>query len=145
MKKPVKVALFVALGSFALLVATCGGFAAWLYSSSDRLAAEGKAAMREGAHFGGGKGAEECVGEALRRLSTQDLGIVGEATNKVFLEACLDVAQAPPGFCHGVPPRDEILKTATWLLARCEGAGRPNDQPCTRLLGAIQEYCLEPR
>ncbi len=144
MKKGTRTALFIAAGALGVLLATCGGAAAWLYANSDRLAEQGKATMREGAHFGGGKDAPACVDEALRRLYASDLGIIGEATNKVFLEACLDVAKRPPGFCDGAPPRGEILKSADWLLERCQAAGHPNDQPCTRLLGAIQERCLEP-
>lgn len=145
MKNPGRVALFIGLGVFALVLATCGGVVAWFYGNSEALAEQGKAAMRDGAHFGGGKDANACVDEALRRLRELDLGFIGEATNKVFLEACLDVASRPAGFCDGVPPRDEILQSAGWLLARCEALGRPDDQPCTRLLGAVQESCLEKR
>lgn len=145
MTRGTRIALALGLGVVLLGLALIGGVAAWLYGNSDRLAEEGKAAMHDGAHFGGGKEAPACVDEALRRLKEQDLGIIGEATNKVFLEACLDVTKRPAGFCDGVPPRDEILKSASWLLSRCEAAGRANDQPCTRLLGAVQESCLEVR
>ena len=143
MKKGTRTALFVVVGACALLFATCGGIVAWLAANADRLTEQGKAAMHDGAHFGGGKQAPACVEEALRRLEQADLGIVGEATNKVFLEACLDVAARPPGFCDGVPPRDQILTSATWAMDRCAQGGRANSQPCTRLVGAIQEKCLE--
>lgn len=143
MNKGTRTLLFVVLGACALLFATCGGVAAWLYLNADRLSEQGKAAMRDGAHFGGGKQAPACVEEALRRLDQRELGILGEATNKVFLEACLDVAVLPPGFCDGVAPRDQIIASASWALRRCEEAGRANHQPCTRLVGAIQERCLE--
>ena len=143
MKKGTRTALLIVLGACALVVATCGGAAAWLFANSDRLTEQGKAAMHDGARFGGGQQAPTCVEEALRRLEQADLGILGEATNKVFLEACLDVPKLPPGFCEGVPPRDQIIKSATWAMSRCAQAGRANSQPCTRLVGAIQEKCLE--
>lgn len=142
MTRGVKIALFVALGFVLVVLGTCGGVYAWFQANAERLAAEGKASMREGAHFGGGKEAPACVEEALRRLDQGDLGIVGEAKNKTFLEACLGVATRPAGFCDGIPPRDQIIASATWALDRCAALGRPQSQPCTRLVGAIQERCL---
>ena len=128
------VAVIVVLGGV-----TCGGAYLWFRQNSERLATEGKAAMDEGKNFGTGKSAQVCVDEALRRL-TGDLGIIGEAQNKVFFESCLKVATLPEGFCKDIPPRSEIMRTATWAVARCASLSR-SDQPCTRLVGAIQERC----
>ncbi|MBI1944162.1 MAG: hypothetical protein HYS27_00630 [Deltaproteobacteria bacterium] len=144
MSRGTRIALFVGLGLVLLVVATCGGVYACFQMNADRLAEEGKAAMRDGAHFGGGQQAPACVDEALRRLDQGDLGIVGEATNKVFLEACLGVAARPAGFCDGIPPRDQLIASATWAVARCGQLGHPGSQPCSRLVGAIQERCLAP-
>lgn len=138
-----RIAALVGAGLLLLVLGTCGGVYAWFQMNADRLAEQGKAAMRDGAHFGGGQQAPVCVAEALRRLTQGELGIVGEATNKVFLESCLDVAKRPTGFCDGVPPRDQIIASASWALARCEALGQGGSQPCTRLVGAIQENCLE--
>ncbi len=143
MSRGARIALFVGLGLVLLVVGTCGGVYAWFQLNADRLAEQGKAAMHDGAHFGGGQEAPVCVTEALLRVTQGDLGIVGEATNKVFLESCLDVAKRPAGFCDGVPPRDQVIASATWALARCEALGHGGSQPCTRLVGAIQESCLE--
>lgn len=132
-------AALAAVVVFGLGAALVGGFF-WLQSHSEELAVQGKAALRAGHEFGRGKEAPACVDEALGRLGGSP-GIVAEATNKVWLAACLKSARVPAGYCDDVPPRNEIMRSATWALERCAELGR-EDQPCTRLVGAIQERCL---
>lgn len=138
-----KIAIGVVVALLLASGATCGGFYLWLRNNGDRLRAEGMATMKAGAEFGQGKDASACVAEAVRRLATVD-GIVAEAGNKVFLESCLKTARLDSAVCEGVPPRDEIIRSATWAIVRCEALGKGGDKPCTRLVGAIQERCLKP-
>lgn len=128
--------------SVLLVVAAVGAGFLWLQNNADTLAEQGKAAMRDGYDFGRGKQATACLDEALARLSDTS-GLIAEATNKVWLASCFKSADIPPGFCDDVPPRSEIVQSATWAVGRCEKAGR-KDQPCTRLVGAVQERCLAP-
>ena len=136
-----KVAFAVLGGVLVAGFAMCGGGYLWLQSNSDRLQEQGKAIAKEGGGFGLGKDAPACAAEAVRRLVTLD-GVVAEATNKVFLESCLKTARVDAAFCQGVPPRNEILQSATWAIRRCEPLGRKNDSACSRLVGAIQARCL---
>lgn len=139
-----KVAIAV-VGVLVLVVGgTCAGVALWLNANADDLQAKGKVIMQEGAAFGRGKPARACVDEGLRRLPNLD-GIMAEATNKVFVESCLKTATVDAAFCAGVPPRDEIMKSATWAVELCAALGKAGDQSCSRLVGAIQERCLKPR
>jgi hypothetical protein len=139
-----KVAIAVVGGLVLLAGGTCGGIALWLNAHGDELQAKGKVVMQEGASFGKGKPARACVDEGLRRLPNLD-GIMAEATNKVFVESCLKTATIDAAFCAGVPPRDEIMQSATWAVSTCASYGKPGDQSCSRLVGAIQERCLKPR
>lgn len=139
-----KVAITVVAVLVLVIAGTCGGIALWINANADDLQAKGKAVMQEGAAFGSGKPAGACVDEGLRRLPNLD-GIMAEATNKVFVESCLKTATLDAAFCAGVPPRDEIMKSATWAVDLCASLGKPGDQSCSRLVGAIQERCLKPR
>jgi hypothetical protein len=139
-----KVAIAVVGGLLLVGGGTCAGVALWLNSNADDLQAKGKVVMQEGAAFGKGKPARACVDEGLRRLPNLD-GIVAEATNKVFVESCLKTATLDAAFCAGVPPRDEIMQSATWAVSMCESLGKPGDQSCSRLVGAIQQRCTKPR
>jgi hypothetical protein len=145
MRTGVKVLLGVT-GAAALLVAgTCGAGILWIQSNQEDLREQGLVALKEGGRFGSGKEAPACVEEGLARLSDSSFDVLSEARNKVWVEACLKTATLPAGFCDGVPPRDEILASASWAVTRCERAGRPGSQPCARLIGAVQERCLTPR
>lgn len=135
-----KVVLGIVVGGFLLCGLGVGGVVWWFDQNKGELKARGEAAMAEGKAFAEGKLAEECVTEALRR-NQQDDGIVAGATHKMFLKACLSAAEVPEDFCASVPPRDEIMASATWALDACAERGLPGDQPCTRLVAAVQEHC----
>lgn len=137
-----KVAIVVVIGLVLVVGGTCGGIAFWLNAHGDELQAKGKVVMQEGAAFGKDKPARACVDEGLRRLALLD-GIMAEATNKVFVESCLKTATMDAQFCIGVPPRNEIMQSATWAVSTCAAYGKPGDQACSRLVGAIQERCLK--
>jgi len=129
--------------AIVLAVVAVGGGWWWLQAHKDELMEKGSSAMHEGDEYGKGKDGNACVDEAVRRLSTTK-GILNEATNKVFLESCLRTVTIPAGFCDGIPPRDEIMKSATWALSFCQTRSSTAElhQQCTRLVGAIQERCL---
>ena len=129
----------------------------WLRAHKDELQRTGKESFRDGAHYGIGKDANACVVEAERRLrhvgsspvsssvsSVSFDGILGEAANKVFLEGCLKASTMPPSFCDGVPKRDDMTASVRWLSTKCATLGDARE-PCTRLLGAVQERCEAPR
>lgn len=141
MPKWLKIVL-VLMGGVALL---CGASSAagywWFNENKDKLKGVGERAKAEGAAFAYEHDSEECVDEGLRRLAEHS-GIVDQAGHKLFLKACLEKAQRSPGFCAGVPPRSEIMASASWSVERCVAKGKPEDQSCARLMQAVQESCL---
>lgn len=140
MPKWLKVVLII-FGGFAFLcLATAGAGYVWFTENKDKLKGVGDRAKSEGAAFAYNRTAEDCVDEALRRLENHR-GIVEQAENKLFIKACLEKAQRPPQFCDGVPPRSELMATATWSVERCVAKGKTNDQDCARLMQAIVEAC----
>ena len=112
----------------------------WLKSQGGELREQGKAAMAEAEQFGRGREAKVCMSEAFTRLRACD-GFICEAKVNVFLRGCLDAANVPPDFCTGVPPREEIMATARWTVAECAKYDLAGNQPCNRLVRAIQDYC----
>ena len=133
---------FVVIGALIVVagLATCGGLYAWLQSHKDELNRAAKESLRDGAHFGDGKDAAACVGEAEARLLHVD-GVIAEASNKVFLEGCLKTASLPAGFCEGIPPRSELRQSIAWAATRCHNEAASDAQRCGRLIGAVQERC----
>ena len=136
----VKVVLVVVIAGFLLLVAGVVIFARWVKAQGAQLQEQGKATIAEAEAFGRGKDGEACVAEALERMKTAD-GFIGEAKTKVFLQHCLGTATVAPQTCEGVPAPTEILKTAQWTVDECARRGYPNNQRCTRLIGALQVHC----
>lgn len=141
MSRAVKILLGIAGVAVLLILALLIGGFLYLQANRERLAADGSTLLREGAHFGSGRDAQACLDEALRRLEAAS-DILDEARNKAWLAACLKTAAVSTGFCGDIPPRQEIWASATWAAQRCEKAGRKGQQPCARLIGAVQERCL---
>ena len=140
MPKWLKVVLVV-LGVVVLLCGLSSAGAWWWFNQNkDKLKGMGDRAKAEGAAFAYEHDAEECVDEGLRRLSERS-GIVDQAEHKLFLKACLEKAKRSEAFCGGVPPRGELVQSATWAVERCVAKGRAEDQDCGRLMQAVAEAC----
>lgn len=140
MPKWLKVVL-VLLGVVVLLCGVSSAGAYWWFTENkDKLKGVGERAKQEGAAFAYRSNAEGCVDEGLRRLQERS-GIVDQAEHKLFLKACLEKVSLPPEFCADVPPRKEIIASASWAVERCLAKGRTQDQECARLMQAVQEAC----
>ncbi len=143
-KKKTNPLLIVAaiLGGLGLLFALgVAGVAFWWHRNKTRLFEESKQAGSEGVQFATGRAQVDCVDEGLRRgKSCGAAGFLCEATNQIFMESCLEHAAPTPGFCDGVPPRDEIMSTSAWLLRECERRG-DRSQRCTRMLQRVPDAC----
>ena len=138
--------ILVVFGILSVLgIAVIGGVVWWFSANKDRLVGEGKTAMAEGSAFAADHDQSACVDEGLRKVSGCD-GIMCEATSKIFMKTCVDQAKPTSGFCEGVPPRNEIMKTSRWIIAECQRRGRKSDdQRCQRLLQAVPESCEKPQ
>lgn len=143
MPKWLKIILGLIVACTLLCGVGVGGVVWWFDRNRAELKGKGDAALADGRAFGAGKPAQECVAEALDR-SRKDDGILAGAMHKLFLRACLETSEVPPDFCAGIPPRGEIIKTATWSLDYCAAQGLAGDQPCTRLVQSLQEHCEKP-
>lgn len=136
-----KLVLGVGLTLLLAGVGTCSAGVIWLQTNREALTETAKTAIRDGARFGDGTDAAGCLATALQQLDGAD-GLVAESANKVWLEACLRSATVPAAFCSDIPPRNEIMASATWAIALCDQQGRAGSQTCARLVGAVQERCL---
>ncbi len=109
---------------------------------TEEIAAQGEAAMAEGAAFGETTDLSGCLREGLAVQATcGDFEVMCQGMNHAWTQACLSVAAPVEGFCDGVPVKEEVMDTARWRVARCEAEGYPDDGPCPNLLDAMQIYC----
>jgi hypothetical protein len=115
----------------------------WFEQNKEELRVRGQAAQSQGASFGASSSQEGCVDESLSRLD-QCGGLICEVMVKFFLKACLKAAPSQAGFCGGVPASGEIMASVNWTMGQCSAHDHPLDQPCARLMGAIQEHCSTP-
>jgi len=134
--------VLLAIGCGAVLLLVVIGVAGYFFINShkDQWIADARKANDEGSAFGQGKSSNDCIDESLARLRASK-GILGEARIRVFLKGCLDVAPPSPQMCEGVPPRSEIIRSATWSLHECAQRGMAGSQPCTRVIAELQERC----
>jgi hypothetical protein len=135
-----KVLLAIGCGAVLLLVVIGVGGYFFINSHKDEWIAGARKANDEGTAFAQGKNANDCIDESLARLRTSK-GILGEARIRVFLKGCLEVAAPSPQMCEDVPPRSEIIKSATWALHECSQRGMSGSQPCSRVMQELQERC----
>jgi hypothetical protein len=140
MPKGVKILLIVLGGLLLIVVGLAGGAYWWFTSHLDKLKADGEQAMAEGTAFAAGKTRNECVTEGVARSGRCD-GMMCEVKNRFFVKSCLGAAADVPGFCQGVPPKSEIMKSVQWSLSRCQGGGGEVDQRCSRVMSEVQEFC----
>ncbi|MFZ5446606.1 MAG: hypothetical protein ACOZQL_41850 [Myxococcota bacterium] len=140
MPKWLKVVLIILAAALGLCCLGSGAAYAWLYRHKDELKDAAKTASQEGRAFGKLHDAEGCVDDGLRRLRAQR-GLVEQATNRMFLQACLEVAAKPEGFCRDVPARTDVVAIATWSVQRCAAKGAAGDQDCARLMQVVQRAC----
>lgn len=125
-----------------LLVGVAGAIALvlWFRSHGPGLMASGKAAQAAGAKAGAGSSDAQCVDAALANYAS-DRGLVGAVQARVWMHGCLGTARATEGFCQGVPPEDEIMRSATWRLAGCDAHGLGGDSTCPNILAEVQRHC----
>jgi len=116
----------------------------WAKTHAGELKDDAVKIKAEATEFARGKDANACVAETFARLDRCE-GIICEVKSKLFLQACIAASAVPPDFCAPIPKRGEIIATAQWTLAECGRRGRPNDQRCTRVIGALQDYCSSGR
>src|SRR5215471_19629668 len=127
MSKVWVIVLSIIGGLFLLAIVIFGGAAYWFWQNKDRLAQSVERVEKEGKEFGAKSNNEGCLNEALSRHK-RDKSIKGRLSTQIFLNFCLSESEPSPGFCDGVPPRGEIMKSYNWTLKKCSDAGLQNDQ-----------------
>lgn len=140
MPKWLKVVLAVFGVSLVLCLAASAGAYWWFDRNKDALKASGDGAKKEGKAFAYHADAEGCVDEGLRRLGLAS-GIIDQAVNNIFLEACLEAAVQPAKFCDDVPALNEYVAGATWAVERCASKGHGQDKDCGRMMQVVQKHC----
>lgn len=137
--------LLIAAGAVVVvLILIVAGLAAWLSFNFDEIRETGSRLEVQGRELGPLTDQDGCLGAALHELD-QSAGLTGEVGVRLFLRACLEEAGDSAGFCEGVPPIDEVFDSAMWQLERCREEGREASQPCSRLMGVLQEACAPQR
>jgi hypothetical protein len=140
MSKTWAIVLSIIGGLFLLGIIAIAGVVYYVYQNKDRWVQSAERLVREGREFGAKTNNAGCLEEALSRHK-RDKSITGRISTQGFLTICLQASEPSPGFCEGVPPQNEIMKSANWALKKCADAGLQNDQGCQQIFGAVQSYC----
>lgn len=144
MPKWLKITLAVVAALMVLGTALVVAAGYWFAKNKDELLAMGNRAKLEGEQFGNQSDADGCISEALRRLDA-DNGFMAQVQHRLFLVECLRVAPRSDAFCDEVPAPSAIMETVAYAMAACNRLGHQGDQPCTRLMGGVQEACHKPQ
>lgn len=115
----------------------------FMRSKSEDWVAKGNEVRAAAAQFGKNVPEPRCVEEAMSRYRLKT-GIVGGIEQRVWLGGCLEASAFDSGFCEGVPPDSEIVRSATWRAARCANLGFSGDSTCPNILAEVQTYCQGP-
>lgn len=121
-----------------LLIASSMVMMSWWNRRVPGIALNGRVAKEDGVRFGRTATAARCVDQVLERFARTppDPGTV--ATERLFLQSCLDVTAPSPEVCAptagAAPPGND------WLAHFC--AARPlTDASCPALLRPLATYC----
>jgi len=112
----------------------------WVNANKDQLRAKAERVRAEGQEFGGTATTSACVAKAME-VYRSDASILGEARARIWLGGCFASSTPEEGFCTGIPPKGEIMRTVRWRLSECSRLGLDADKGCTRILEEVQRYC----
>jgi len=139
--KPATKGLLIGCGSVALLgIGSFIAMALWFRSHGDELMAQGQADQAAGAKAGAALMDGQCVDGALADYA-KDRGMFNAVEARLWLTGCLGTARATQGFCTGVPPESEIIRSATWRVAQCDAHHLGGDSTCPNILAEVQKHC----
>jgi hypothetical protein len=140
MSKTWAIVLSIIGGLFLLGIIAIAGVVYWVYQNKAKLVQSAEHLVKEARDFGAKTNNQGCLEEALSRHK-RDKSFTGRISTQGFLTVCLQTSEPSPGFCEGVPPQNEIMKSANWALKKCADMGLQNDQGCQQIFGAVQKFC----
>lgn len=139
--KPLAKYLLAGCSVLVLLVIAGVAAVAWyVRTHGDDLLAQAREVRSDGVKAGKDLTEERCVDDALSRYSN-DRGVIGGVRTRVWLSGCLEASQPTEGFCSGVPPESEFVRTAKWQVDQCRSRGLADDSTCPNILAEVQQYC----
>ena len=136
-------AKYLLAGCLVLVLLVIAGVAAvawYVRTHKDDLLAQAREVRADGAKAGKDLSEGRCVDDALSRYSN-DRGVIGGVRTRVWLSGCLEASQPTEGFCSGVPPESEFMRTVTWRVDQCRARGLAGDSTCPNILAEVQQYC----
>jgi hypothetical protein len=133
-----RILLVIVVG--CILALTLAGVLAfrWIKSHGPELAERGKRTHEEAQKFADGKQSPDCIEEGIRRAG-QARNFLGMVESRVFVDACLNAATEPPGFCSAVPTG--VIDGAKWVNQECAKRGKAGDQGCSGVFQSVMEHC----
>lgn len=134
------VVLSIIGGLFLLAIIAGAGLIYWVSQNKDKWIQAAEDVQKEAKDFGAKTDNAGCLKEALARHKKDD-SLTGQIAANMFLTVCLRQSEPSPGFCDGVPPKDEFIKSANWIMKKCADAELQSDQGCSNLFKVVQGYC----
>ncbi len=125
--------LFV-LGGAAVVIGV-----SWWRQNKGRLIESARSAHAQGEELGRRSDTRGCLDAAVERLRA-DGNLPPAVKTNLFFNACLGAARPSPGFCDGVPPPSDFLKSIEWRTRRCQEL-QLSPSTCGQLLAIVQTHC----
>ncbi|HSP34595.1 MAG TPA: hypothetical protein VLU46_09800 [Thermoanaerobaculia bacterium] len=140
MKPVTKVLLFGCLAVVVIAIVAIVAIGWFVKSKSGAWIEQAQSVRKDGSKFGLTASESRCVDEMMTRYRREP-GVMSSVKHTVWLGGCLESSAVEPEFCNGVPPHDEIMRSATWRNSRCVQAGLSRDPTCPNLFSEVQRYC----
>ena len=104
-----------------------------------------KQTTAEGSSFGKDKDYNDCVDEALTRITTRcsRFDQACQVKMQMFLMSCLENATEPTGYCAAIPRHHAYSLTDRWAVDECARRGHARDQRCTLIMATLQIHCTQ--
>lgn len=121
-----------------ILIGTSITMMSWWNRRAPGLVRNGRVAKADGVRFGRTASAARCVDQVLERFARTPPDPSTVATERLFLQSCLEVTAPSPGVCAPVagaaPPGND------WLRHVC-AVREAADSTCPTLLRPLATYC----
>jgi hypothetical protein len=132
--------VWIVLGIIVLLLGGLIGAGYWWWSSNQEVIEQQVTQAAEKAQRVAASGDSNACVDALKQQVQDCSSLTCQVGQRIFMMECLARAPLAEGFCEGVPPSDEVMRSAQWSLRQCADTGE-GINACVQAMNAVPEFC----
>ena len=138
--------IFAALAILTVLSIVAAGYftVGWAKDTTEEMKRDIPKIESDANRFAsGGKSANDCLNEGLKRLDEcfGALSIKCQVRVRLFTDKCIDLVPVDPTFCEGVPERTAIFDLAFWAEEECSKRGSEHSQCGQFIQSTVADRC----